>query len=197
MAETTGTTEKASIEWGGNACKECGVLLTQDNRVDPRRMLCKPCRNRRARGRYVRKGPPERSGPLPKKPRGGDKIQARQRVNVEVRTGRRAHPNTLPCADCGHIYSSGERRHEYDHHLGYSAEHHYDVEPVCTICHAARDSSRKRQVDCKNGHPFTSENTIIATNGTRHCRECRRAYDRSRQRDAAFWREYRRKRNGR
>lgn len=60
-----------------------------------------------------------RPGPKPQRPRTGDKIQARQRINVEVRTGRRPHPNTLPCADCGHIWEEGERRHEYDHHLGY------------------------------------------------------------------------------
>lgn len=54
--------------------------------------------------------------------------------------GRRPHPNTMPCNDCGHVWSEGERRHEYDHHLGYAAEHHYDVEVVCTMCHAQRDS---------------------------------------------------------
>jgi hypothetical protein len=79
-----------------------------------------------------------RPGPAPKPPRDGDKEQARQRVNVEVRTGRRPHPNALPCTDCGHVWSTGERRHEYDHHHGYAAAHHYDVESVCTVCHRAR-----------------------------------------------------------
>lgn len=132
-----------------------------------------------------------RSGPAPKAPRAGDKVQARQRVNVEVRTGRRPHPNTLPCADCGHIWKPGERRHEYDHHKGYAAEHHLDVEPVCTKCHARRDQGRATH--CLRGHEFTAENTIIKTNGTRACRECRRAHDRGR-RDAAYWRDYRAKR---
>lgn len=34
-------------------------------------------------------------------------------------------------------------RHEYDHHQGYGAEHHLDVEPVCTFCHAAREKARR------------------------------------------------------
>ena len=138
-----------------------------------------------------------RPGPAPKPPADGNKLQARQRINVEVRTGRRPHPNTLPCADCGHIYAPGERRHEYDHHRGYAAENHMDVEAVCTTCHAARDSVKKKQTHCKRGHEFTPANTIIKSNGMRACRECRKAYDRNRGRDAAYWRAYREgKKNG-
>ena len=129
-------------------------------------------------------------GPRPFAPRDGDKEQARQRINVEVRTGYRPHPNTLPCVDCGHEWSDGEPRHEYDHHLGYEAEHHYDVEPVCTICHTRRDSAKANQTHCIHGHEFTPENTGRKPNGTRFCRECFRNYDRGR-RDAAFWRSYR------
>lgn len=134
---------------------------------------------------------PAQSGPPPNPPRSGDKKQARQRINVEVQTGRRANSNDFPCVDCGHF--GGDRRHEYDHHLGYDAKHHGDVEPVCTLCHAARDSARKAQTHCIHGHEFTTENTIIHKNGTRHCRECRRAHDRKR-RSASYWREYRLKR---
>src|SRR5579872_1157315 len=134
-----------------------------------------------------------RFGPPPSPPRDGDKEQARQRINVEVRSGRRPHPNTLPCVDCGHRWTPGERRHEYDHYLGYGTSHHYDVEPVCTVCHAKRDSEKKKQSECYRGHPFTPQNTILKKNGNRTCRECRRARDRGR-RDAAFWREYRAKR---
>lgn len=83
-----------------------------------------------------------RPGPAPQAARDGDHLQARQRVNVEVRTGRRAHPNTLPCAICGHVWSAGQRRHEYDHHKGYAAKHHLDVQPVCTTCHRALCESR-------------------------------------------------------
>lgn len=81
-----------------------------------------------------------RPGPSPKTAVDGDRIQARQRINVEVQRGRRANPNVLPCTDCGHIGHG--RRHEYDHYLGYQAEHHADVQPVCTTCHAAREKAR-------------------------------------------------------
>ena len=127
---------------------------------------------------YVR---PATSGPAPIPPRDGDKKQARRRINVEVRTGRREHPNELPCVDCGHVWAKGERRHEYDHHLGYGADHHYDVEPVCTICHAKRDGTRAKQTHCIHGHEFSPANTGLKSNGTRFCRECRRAYDRKRR----------------
>lgn len=131
-----------------------------------------------------------RPGPEPHPPRDGDKVQARQRINVEVRTGRRAHPDSLPCVDCGH--TGNDRRHEYDHHFGYAAEHHYDVEPVCSKCHHARDDARVSQTHCIHGHEFTTENTIIKKNGCRQCRECRREKDRNRKnRDAAYWRQYR------
>ncbi len=122
-----------------------------------------------------------RPGPAPRAPRDGDRVQARQRINVEVRSGRRPHPNALTCVDCGHVWHEGERRHEYDHHLGYAAEHHYDVEPVCTLCHAARDSARKAQAFCKRGHAFSVENTVRRANGTRHCRECARIIDAKRR----------------
>lgn len=139
----------------------------------------------------------KRSGPAPHPPRDGDKEQARHRINIEVRTGRRPHPNSLPCVDCGHVWKKGERRHEYDHHKGYAAKHHHDVEAVCTICHAKRDSTAASRTACVHGHPFTKKNTYLAKNGTRHCRECRRTWDRGR-RDAAYWRTYRarRKSNG-
>lgn len=133
-----------------------------------------------------------RPGPAALPPRDGDKEQARQRINVEVRTGRRPHPNSLPCTDCGHVWFKGERRHEYDHHLGYAPEHHLDVEPVCTTCHHARDDAKAQQTHCAHGHEFTPENTIRKSNGCRQCRACKQAYDRGR-RDAAWWREYRKK----
>lgn len=135
-------------------------------------------------------------GPAPMRARDGDAVQARQRINVEVRTGYRPHPNTLPCTDCGHVWKPGERRHEYDHHLGYAPEHHLSVEPVCTLCHAARDCAKAQQTHCIKGHAFTEQNTGRKPNGTRFCRECRRAFDRGR-RDAAYWRAYRAARKAR
>lgn len=99
-----------------------------------------------------------RPGPAPKPPRDGDHLQARQRVNVEVRTGRRPHPNTLPCVACGHRWSPGERRHEYDHFKGYAAEFHLVVEPVCTKCHRQRGDVRGELVQVRDARgQFTSK----------------------------------------
>lgn len=127
-------------------------------------------------------------GPPPNPARDGDKQQARQRINVEVRTGYRPHPNSLPCADCGHVYTEGERRHEYDHHLGYAPEHHLDVESVCTLCHAKRDSAKAAKTHCIRGHELAGENLRIAANGTRHCRACARMHDKARApRGTAYW----------
>lgn len=137
-----------------------------------------------------------RPGPAPKPPRDGDRKQARQRINVEVRTGRRPHPNTLPCADCGHVWA-GDRRHEYDHHLGYGSAYHLEVQAVCTICHARRDSAKARQTHCAHGHEFTPENTYLKTNGTRACRECMKRWSRERgPRGSDYWRKVNLKRKG-
>jgi hypothetical protein len=140
---------------------------------------------------------PARFGPKPSPARDGDKVQARQRVNVEVRSGRRASPNAFPCVDCGHVWPDGERRHEYDHHLGYAAEHHGDVEPVCTKCHAQRDSERAKQTACKRGHALSGDNVYLAPNGTRHCRACGREKDRARPpRGSAYWAQVNDRRRG-
>jgi hypothetical protein len=106
--------------------------------------ICREAKNRKSRARHVPVPPEKRKpmGPPPEPPRGGDVKQARQRINVLVRTGHLPHPNTLPCSDCGHGYTPDERRHEYDHYLGYAAEHHYDVQAVCTICHRKRGDER-------------------------------------------------------
>ena len=145
--------ENSLIEWTDHKrCSKCGDTKPRDafpgdrTRSDGLSYRCRQCRSTgRPKGWHGRPrinpqtGKP---GPAPNPARDGDFVQARQRVNVEVRTGRRPHPNSIPCADCGHIWSEGERRHEYDHHKGYAAEHHLSVEPVCTICHHARESAR-------------------------------------------------------
>jgi hypothetical protein len=74
--------------------------------------------------------------------RDGDRKQARQKVNYFVTQGRLPRPCDLPCVDCGHVWADGERRHEYDHHLGYGADHQFDVEAVCTSCHHKRSLAR-------------------------------------------------------
>ena len=123
--------------------KPIGDFARDRSRPDGLTYWCRPCRNDRARRNHVsRARPGARMGPPPHPPRDGDQVQARQRINVEVRSGRRPRPNALPCTDCGHVWKPGERRHEYDHHHGYGADHHYCVEPVCTTCHAAREQHR-------------------------------------------------------
>lgn len=66
-------------------------------------------------------------------PRHGDKIQARHLINLDVKLGNRPNPNALHCANCGH--KGPDKRHEYHHHMGYAARHHYDVLPLCSTCH--------------------------------------------------------------
>lgn len=69
--------------------------------------------------------------------------KARRQVNAEVRTGKRPHPNTVPCVDCGHTQEQGARRHEYDHTAGYDDRANWlTVESVCTTCHHQRTARR-------------------------------------------------------
>lgn len=120
------------------------------SRPDGLAAACRVARKRHYDAMYTSKGPrvnplTGRPGPAPKPARSGDRRQARQRINVEVKRGVRPNPNDLPCVDCGH--RGADRRHEYDHHLGYDAEHHLDVQPVCTTCHYARAIARGEQSD--------------------------------------------------
>jgi hypothetical protein len=102
---------------------------------------------RRSRSAAARKGYQPRPRPEPGRhfvaPRDGDRLQARRRVNYLVDAGLIPAPNSVPCADCGHPQGDEARRHEYDHHLGYAAEHHEDVQAVCSKCHHAREESRR------------------------------------------------------
>jgi hypothetical protein len=128
------------IEWTDCTCRPCGVILTAENIVEPGRHLCKSCKNKGARSRYIPTGPPKQYGPPPAPSRDGDKRQARKRVNQMVLSGQLPEPDDRPCADCGHLGLG--RRHEYDHHKGYGAEHHATVEPVCASCHRKRALGR-------------------------------------------------------
>lgn len=64
------------------------------------------------------------------------------RIAREIRRGALPRPNTVPCVDCGHVWAAGNSRHEYDHYLGYAAEHHEAVEVVCKVCHRRRTDER-------------------------------------------------------
>lgn len=90
---------------------------------------------RRARCLVAERGRPRHREPI--------RDLARNRVNRSIRRGDLPRPNDVRCVDCGHVHTVGERRHEYDHHLGYEPEHHLSVEAVCTTCHADREIARK------------------------------------------------------
>lgn len=109
------------------------------SRGDGLKAKCKAC----AAGLYRPVLVHKRMGPEQLAERDGDKKQARRRVNLLVRSGRLAHPNTAPCFDCGHTWKAGERRHEYDHYKGYGRGNHLAVQAVCTVCHYKRERARK------------------------------------------------------
>jgi len=79
----------------------------------------------------------------PRGRRDPDRELARRAVAVAVRFKKIPRPNELACVDCGHTWIEGERRHEYDHYLGYDVKSHLDVQPVCTTCHADREKTRR------------------------------------------------------
>ena len=108
-------------------------------RFDGLDAACKVARNQRSRTRYTPKV--RKRGRVFVQPRDGDKLQARGRVNYLVVIGILPHPDVMPCVDCGHMRGTDDRRHQYDHHQGYSAEHHATVEAVCTACHTKREKS--------------------------------------------------------
>lgn len=128
-------------ESGLKKCTTCKQWVSRDSfsvdrsRVDGLKANCKPCASKIGKVRYAPVAIRKRNGPPPYPPRDGDAQQARQRVNVDVREGRRDHPNQLPCSECGHVWKKGERRHEYHHHKGYGYKFHADVIVLCSTCH--------------------------------------------------------------
>ena len=79
---------------------------------------------------------------------------------------------------------------------GHVCGHQADSGAECTRCDDERNASRPPATECKRGHAFTDENTIVQKNGGRRCRECQRAVDRNRDRSDYMreWRAARRKR---
>jgi hypothetical protein len=149
------TRASSRIEWTDATWKWCTAHKEEHeisafgrdrSRSDGLAASCRASRHTgRPRGWHAR--PPinpktGRPGPARDPRRDGDKKQARSRINHDVQLGLRPSPNSLPCADCGHIYRLGGRRHEYDHHKGYGAEHHGDVEALCSSCHHKREARR-------------------------------------------------------
>lgn len=115
------------------------------SRADGLDRSCRSSKSSAARAAYVPVDGPRPLGRRYVDARDGDEMQARRRVNHLVDVGILPRPNDVPCVDCGHVGS--EMRHEYDHYLGYAAEHHEDVEAVCVDCHHARTRSRAGQYD--------------------------------------------------
>lgn len=180
---------------GEKHCVSCRGWRPRDafgvdrSRFDGLAAACLECRKARHDASYVQTPRVSRTGLRTIGAREGDKVQARAWVNLLVKTGRLPKPNDVPCTDCGHVWTEGERRHEYDHFLGYAAEHHEHVQAVCTTCHRRRD----KPTHCKRGHAFASGDVTVTPGGTRVCRACRRMRESSR-RDAAYWRVWREKR---
>lgn len=131
---------------GEKFCQVCRVwhpvseFGKDSTRADGYSALCIKARSERYRARYVPKVRTKAPGPAPNPPRDDDKLQARQRVNLFVKRNKLPNPNSLPCFDCGH--AGDDQRHEYDHYLGYAAEHHMDVQAVCRACHTRRTEAR-------------------------------------------------------
>lgn len=141
----------ARLAAGEKYCWRCRALhLRAAFDVDPSRSdgLNPSCRDSRAsaqRAAYTPRPHPRQSklGTFYAETRNGDRRQARARVNHHVDVGLIPDPNDVPCFDCEHIHMPGERRHEYDHHLGYAAEHQLSVQAVCVTCHHAREKNRR------------------------------------------------------
>lgn len=117
------------------------VFAIDRSRSDNLTAKCRAFKNSKSRGDYV-PTPPRQRGRRYVDARDGDKEQARRRVNYLIEAKLLPRPNDVACVDCGHKWSEGQRRHEYDHYLGYDAEHHEDVEAVCSKCHHCRESAR-------------------------------------------------------
>lgn len=107
-----------------------------NSRYDGLASACTQGKNKRQRDLYEPKPKIDRRGRRYVSARNGDKKQARARVNYLVNIGLLENPNDLKCVDCGHI--GNDRRHEYDHANGYSANNHEVVEAVCSMCHHVR-----------------------------------------------------------
>ena len=120
-------------------------------RYDGRAPACRECTNQASRDSYQPRPRPSR-GRRYVRARDRDRKQARRRVNYLVEAGILAHPNGLPCADCGHTHTSGRhRRHEYHHANGYAAPDHERVIVVCTKCHAKRERIWERRARENDG----------------------------------------------
>ncbi len=130
-------------------CRTWQVLANfnlDQSRGDGKVSLCRTCQSQVARQSYTQR---ERArGRIYVPFRDGDKKQARARINHLIHLGLLPNPNALPCFDCGDV--NEEKRHEYDHYLGYASHHHEDVQPVCSACHHRRADAKVESRASKN-----------------------------------------------
>ncbi len=174
---------EALLQKGQKWCSRCrewharSAFLVDASRYDGLAASCRSARKTHYRASYVRKGRKPRLCSEHVAGRDNDKKQARRRVNAEVEAGLRPHPNTIPCTDCGHVWRPGERRHEYDHYLGYDARYHRKVQAVCTRCHRRRDAKGR----CTRGHSLLDATVTVDKKGHRICKVCTRIRDRARR----------------
>ena len=122
--------------------KEVSLFDKDSSRHDGISSKCKECH--RGLWRIKLQGGPQR-----KPRRQGDKTQARQRINQDVKRGIRPDPNDLHCVLCGH--KGEDKRHEYHHVCGYEPEHHYGVMPFCSTCHHQEEKRINEQQDSLDG----------------------------------------------
>lgn len=141
------------VERGEKYCTGCrewhpvSAFGKDASRSDGLAAMCRKTRGRKAKATYRPRPRESTMGARFAPARDGDREQARARVNLLVRTGRLPRPNDMPCFDCGARWREGQPRHEYDHHLGYAAEHQEHVQAVCRPCHRKRDEGRAASAD--------------------------------------------------
>lgn len=101
---------------------------TDRSRGDNLASTCKSCRTKKDRGRNRGVSIEQR--------------RAHRLIQMRVLRGKLENPNLISCMDCGHTGS--DRRHEYDHYLGYEGINREMVQAVCTLCHVDRHKERKQ-----------------------------------------------------
>jgi len=127
----------SGLKWC-SACKEWHKkeLFTKDkSRYDGLSSVCALFRKKLYQESYVRKIRKSKKGCRYSVPRGGDKKQARHRINHLVEIGIIANPNSVSCVDCGH--RGKDKRHEY-HHDSYTIKNQEIVVCLCSECHHKR-----------------------------------------------------------
>lgn len=149
---------KCKVSAGLKHCQICRQWISNDlftkdsSRFDGLCSACAKCRSASSKSRRKKIPRVSKKGLRFVPVRCGDKKQARYRVNQLIKIGKLKNPNLICCHDCGHI--GDDKRHEYDHFEGYTAEKQEIVQAVCTKCHSKRSFSRgeiKRKERCKNG----------------------------------------------